>query len=64
MSLDRVSLNTLAGRITCRMILGKRQHTMLTDPEWTIGGADLIWRRGTYYLNITQSKEAPELDKC
>jgi putative transposase len=60
MSLDRVSLNTLAGRIVCRMILGKRQHSMLTDPEWEIGGADLIWRRGTYYLNVTQSKDAPE----
>jgi putative transposase len=60
MSLDRVSLNTLAGRITCRMILGKRQHTMLTDTEWEIGGADLIWRHGTYYLNVTQSKDAPE----
>jgi putative transposase len=60
MSLDRVSLNTLQGRIVCRLILGKRQHSMLTDPEWTIGGADLIWQRGTYYLNVTQSKEAPE----
>ena len=60
MSLDRVSLNTLEGRITCRMILGKRQHSMLTDLEWEIGGADLIWRRGTYYLNVTQSKDDPE----
>lgn len=60
MSLDRVSLNTLQGRIVCRMILGKRQHTMLTDPEWEIGGADLIWRRGTYYLNVSQSKDAPQ----
>jgi len=34
---------------------------MLTDPLWKIGGADLVWRRGTYYLNVTQSKEAPEL---
>ncbi len=61
MSLDRVSLNTLQGRVTCRMILGKRQHAMLIDPLWKIGGADLVWRRGTYYLNVTQSKEAPEL---
>ncbi len=60
MSLDRVSLNTLQGRIVCRMIFDKRQHTMLTDPLWKIGGADLIWRRGIYYLNVTQSKEAPE----
>ena len=61
MSLDRVSLNTLQGRVTCRMILGKRQHAMLIDPLWKIGGADLVWRRGTYYLNVTQSKQAPEL---
>src|SRR5258708_4965759 len=61
LSLDRVSLNTLQGRITCRMILGKRQHEMLIDPTWMIGGADLVWKRGTYYLNVTQSKDAPEL---
>ncbi|MDQ2884613.1 MAG: transposase [Chloroflexota bacterium] len=61
MSLDRVSLNTLQGRVICRMILGKRQHAMLTDPLWKIGGADLTWRRGTYFLNVTQSKDAPEL---
>jgi len=60
-SLDRVSLLTLQGRITCRLILGKRQHDMLVDPTWKIGGADLIWRRGTYYLNVTQSKDAPEI---
>lgn len=59
MSLDRVSLNTMQGRIVCRMILGKRQHDMLTDPEWVIGGADLVWRHGTYSLNVTQSQEAP-----
>jgi hypothetical protein len=41
-------LNTLAGRVVCRMVLGHRQHTMLVDPAWTIGGADLVWRDGTY----------------
>ncbi|MFL5691086.1 MAG: RNA-guided endonuclease InsQ/TnpB family protein [Ktedonobacteraceae bacterium] len=61
MSLDRVSLNTVQGRITCRLILGKRQHRMLTDLNWQIGGADLVWRRGIYYLNVTQRKDAPEL---
>jgi IS605 OrfB family transposase len=61
LSLDRVSLNTVQGRVTCRLILGQRHHSMLTDPTWKIGGADLVWRRGTYYLNVTQSKEAPEL---
>ena len=60
MSLDRVSLNTMQGRVICRMILGKRQHEMLVDPAWEVGGADLVWRRGIYYLNVTQSKEAPE----
>jgi len=59
MSLDRVSLNTLHGRITCRMILGKRQHDMLIDPLWKIGSADLVWQRGVYSLNVTQSKDAP-----
>ena len=60
LALDRVSLNTVEGRITCRLILGKRQHDMLVDPTWEIGGADLMWRRGTYYLNLTQHKDAPQ----
>ena len=60
MSLDRVSLNTLEGRIVCRLLLGPRQHEMLVDPAWAIGGADLVWRRGVYYLHVTQSREAPE----
>jgi len=59
MSLDRVSLNTLEGRIVCRLLLGPRQHEMLVDPVWQIGGADLVWRRGVYYLHMTQSREAP-----
>jgi putative transposase len=58
-ALDRVSLLTLQGRITCRLLPGKRQHDMLVDPAWKIGGADLVWRRGTYYLNVTQSKDTP-----
>ncbi len=60
LSLDRVSLNTIEGRITCRLLPGKRQHDMLVDPTWQIGGADLVWRRGTYYLNVAQHKDAPE----
>jgi putative transposase len=60
MSLDRVSLHTLQGRVICRLILGKCQHTLLIDRTWEIGGADLTWRCGTYYLNVTQHKEAPE----
>jgi hypothetical protein len=58
MSLDRVSLNTLEGRVVCRLLLGVRQHEMLVDPAWAIGGADLVWRQGVYYLHITQSREA------
>jgi putative transposase len=59
MSLDRVSLNTLEGRIVCRLLLGARQRTMLVDPEWEVGGADLVWRDGIYYLHVTQSRQAP-----
>lgn len=32
MSLDRVSLNTLDGRVVGRLLLGARQHDMLVDP--------------------------------
>ena len=60
MSLDWVSLNTLEGRVICRLILGARQLTMLVDPAWEVGGADLVWRDGVYYLHITQSQEAPD----
>ena len=59
MSLDRVSLNTLDGRVVRRLVLGARQHEMLVDPAWEVGGADLVWRAGVYYLHITQSREAP-----
>ena len=59
LSLDRVSLNTTRGRVICRLLLGKRQHAMLIDPAWEHGGAELVWRRGIYYLNITQTCEAP-----
>jgi IS605 OrfB family transposase len=60
MSLDRVSLNTLNGRVVCRLLLGARQHALLVDPAWEVGGADLVWRRGVYYLHVTQSREAPD----
>jgi IS605 OrfB family transposase len=59
MSLDRISLNTLEGRVVCRLLLGARQHAMLVDPAWDMGGADLVWRAGVYYLHVTQSREAP-----
>ena len=33
---------------------------MLVDPAWEVGGADLVWRAGVYYLHVTQSREAPD----
>jgi hypothetical protein len=60
MSLDRLSLNTLDGRIVCRLLLGARQRAMLMDPAWEAGGADLVWRDGVYYLHVAQSREAPQ----
>jgi len=61
MGLDHVSLNTLEGRVVCRLVLGSRQHEMLVDPAWEVGGADLVWRAGIYYLHITQNREAPDV---
>lgn len=58
LSLDRVSLNTLTGRVICRMLPGSRQHEMLVDPNWQIGGAELVWRKGVYSLHVTQSRQA------
>jgi putative transposase len=57
---ERVSPNTLAGRVTCHLVLGERQLGLLGDPAWELGGADLVWRRGVYYLHVTQSCEAPD----
>ncbi len=62
--LDRVSLSTLSGRVVCRMVPGHPQHEMLVDPDWKIGGAELVWREGTYYLHLTQSKEAPPVQEA
>jgi IS605 OrfB family transposase len=58
---DQVSLSTVDGRVICRLLPGQRQHEMLADPAWKIGGAELVWCRGTYFLHVTQSKEAPEV---
>jgi IS605 OrfB family transposase len=59
MSLDRVALNTLEGRVVCRLVLGPRQHEMRIDPSWEIGGADLVWRAGMYDRHVPPSREAP-----
>jgi len=61
LSLDRVSLNTIDGRIIARLLPGLRQHEMLEDPDWKIGGAELVWRNGTYFLHVTQSKDVPNV---
>jgi len=61
--MDDVSLLTVDGRIICRMVQGARQHTMLIDPVWETGGADLVWRRGVYYLHVTQTRKAPDVDE-
>jgi transposase len=59
--LDHVSLNTVQGRVVVRLLPGVRQHKMLVDPAWKIGGAELVWRTGTYFLHVTQSAKAPEV---
>ena len=60
MSLDRVSLNTMIGRVVCRLLLGPRSMRCWLTRHRTIGGAHLVWRRGVYSLHVTQSREAPD----
>jgi IS605 OrfB family transposase len=62
LALDRVSLNTLHGRVICRLRPGARQHAMLVDPEWQIGGAELVHRAGTWFLHLTQHTAAPRIE--
>jgi IS605 OrfB family transposase len=57
--LDEVSFNTLRGRVTCRMQPGPRQRALLLEDGWTRTNADLVQRRGTWYLHITQRAAAP-----
>jgi IS605 OrfB family transposase len=59
MSLDRVSLNTLTGRVFGQLALGDFQRRYLYDTTWKIGGAELIQRNGQFYLHITQTKANP-----
>jgi putative transposase len=56
MSLDRVSLNTLRGRVIGQFVLGDFQRRTLYDATWKIGGAELVRRAGVWYLHITQTK--------
>jgi putative transposase len=61
-SLDRVSLNTLTGRVVGQLVLGDFQRRYLYDTSWKIDGAELMRRDDMWYLCITQSKAAPEID--
>ncbi len=62
-SLDRVSLNTLQGRVLGQLVLGEFQRTYLYDMSWEIGGAELIRRTDVWYLCLTQTKAAPDADE-
>jgi len=55
---DRVSLNTVRGRLVGRLGLGDFQHRYLYDTSWKIGGAELARRADAWYLCLTQSKAA------
>src|SRR5262245_43383173 len=63
LSLDRVSLNTLTGRVIGQLVLGEFQRRYLYDTSWKIGGAELLRRADVWYLCITQSKAAPDPDE-
>jgi IS605 OrfB family transposase len=58
--LDDVTLNTLHGRVVCRIQPGVCQRAMLLDEGWEIGGAELVQRRGVWYLHIVQHAPAPQ----
>jgi IS605 OrfB family transposase len=63
MSMDRVSLNTLTGRVIGQLVLGDGERRYLYDTTWKIGGAELVRRADVWYLCITQSKVAPAPDE-
>jgi len=63
MSLDRVSLNTLTGRVVGQMVLGAFQRRYLYDMSWKVGGAELVQRDGQFFLHITQTKTNPKPDE-
>jgi len=63
MPLDRVSLNTLTGRVVGQLDLGDFQRQYLYDLTWKIGGAELIRRGHVWYLCVTQSKQVPAPDE-
>jgi IS605 OrfB family transposase len=63
MSLDRVSLNTLTGRMVGHLVLGDYQRRYLYDTSWKIGGAELVQRGAQFALHITQTKANPMPDE-
>ncbi|MCG8347343.1 MAG: transposase [Chloroflexales bacterium] len=63
MSLDRVSLNTMSGRVVGQLVLGDFQRRTLYDTSWTIGGAELVRRANVWYLHVAQTKADPEPDE-
>ena len=63
LSLDRVSLNTLTGRVIGQLVLGEFQRRTLYDTSWKIGGAELLRRQDMWYLHITQTKANPAPDE-
>jgi IS605 OrfB family transposase len=63
LSMDRVSLNTLTGRVIGQLVLGDFQRRTLYDTTWKIGGAELVRRANVWYLHITQTKADPAPDE-
>ncbi|NCC34840.1 MAG: transposase [Chloroflexia bacterium] len=63
MSMDRVSLKTLTGRVLGQLLLGEFQRRYLYDRSWKIGGAELVQRDGQFVLHITQTKASPKPDE-
>src|SRR5919199_2995129 len=57
--LDDVTLNTLHGRVTCRLRPGPHQRALLLEDGWQLGGVELVQRRGVWYLHIVQHAAAP-----
>jgi hypothetical protein len=56
----RVWLTPLHGRVTCPLVfVGERQDPLVRDPAWERGGADLVWRRGVSYRQVTPRQQAP-----
>src|SRR6266540_3355521 len=63
LSMDRVSLNTLTGRVIGQLVLGDFQRRSLYDQTWKMGGAELVRRANVWYLHITQTKADPAPDE-